>query len=79
MKWGSGLHNWMVVHCNIGIGYVLPDGQIIKYSMKFLSILKSHLELSDMEEQMTMRINSRMMIEKQKMTNAIVLHAFKVL
>ena len=34
MKWGSGLHNWMVVDCNIGIGYVLPDGQIMKDSMK---------------------------------------------
>ena len=34
MKWVRGLHSWMVVDCNIGIGYVLPDGQIMKDSMK---------------------------------------------
>ena len=34
MEWVSGLHSRMVVYCNIGIGYVLPDGQIMKDSMK---------------------------------------------
>ena len=79
MKWVRGLHSWMVENCNIGIGYVLPDREFLKNFMKQLSIVALHLELSDMEEQITMRINSRMMIETQKMTNAIVLFGSNVL
>ena len=34
MEWVRGLHSRMVVDFNIGIGYALPDGQIMKDSMK---------------------------------------------